>query len=507
MNYHNKKTIQTVTGNIGSRKTLTTLNWLDDLISKNMGCSLPVTISTPTNGLSKQYRANLESRNIPCLVISQEEGFRSASEEYERQCNAGYEGVLIVNHSIAAGAKANTANRLLINDEVFSPVQNTYIKFKSAEDLQKLKVVEISDVPGYYELVRSNVTDDMIEDAKECEDSDFTQFGKKAQELGRLVNDDHYRTVIDIESFDKASSGEAFKQYKKVILQFTTFMQPSIVAGYKDALIISAEFEKTLLGMMWAKDVNFQPNEWIETKLDHDYLSRKAPKVELHHAPVKNLSKTFFTRLGLGNRDQGNQIFLDMVADCLGEMFKGKDHIFCTNEPDKVTRYDWKLECPCKGKDEQCQCKGYGKRVIVNPHGWNHLENYDMGVFMAGINFDPVTNDRLFAFYGITQERSKEALCYHLVMQFLGRTSLRNQKRDEAIVLVAPDEGAAAYIQRILGCAESKPLPIDLAKPPRKTRSDKKNKSDDQKRAEAAERKRKSRAAKKAAAEAVSLAV
>ncbi|UWU20162.1 hypothetical protein N2601_12745 [Rhizobium sp. CB3060] len=500
MNFQNKKTIQKVSGNIGSRKTLTALQWLDDLVEKNMGCLVPTTIATPTNGLSRMYRDLLEGYGIPCLVISQDEGFRSASEEYARQCEAGYEGVLIVHHSIALNAKTKTFNRILIHDEAVSPIQTIRIKFKSPEDLQRLSVQETPDVDGYYELVQSDVTEDMVEDAKDYEGSDFTVFGKKAQELGWFANNGNYRVVVDRESFDKAASGEAFAEYKKVILQFTIFMHSTIVNGYKDTLFISAEFDKTMLGLMWAKDVDFQSNEWIESRLDNDYLSRKAPKVELYHAPVPNLSKTFFKRLGGGNRDVGNQMFLDHVADCLGDMFPGKKHIVCTNEPDKVKRYSWKLECPCLGKNEQCQCEGYGKRVIINPHGWNHLQDYDMGVFLAGINFDPITNDRLSAFYEITKEQAKEALCYQMVLQFLGRTSLRNKDSDNPIILVAPDEGAAAYIQRILGCAESKPLPIDFTKRPRKTRSDKKNKSVDQKRTEAAERQRKSRAAKKAAA-------
>ncbi len=497
MLHYNKKTIQKVSGNIGSRKTLTTLQWLDDLISKNMGCPFPVTIATPTNGLSKQYRDLIEGYGFPCLVISQEEGFRSATEEYARQCDAGFEGFLIVNHMTAL--KTNVADRILIADEVWSPIQTIRIKFQNAEDLQKLSLIETPEDDGYYELVRSGVTDDMVEDATDFEGWDFTQFGKKAQELGRFANDDHYRVIIDKESVDRAASGKAFEKRKKVTLQFTIFMLPTIVGGYQDSMIISAEFDKTLLGMMWAKDVNFQANEWIESKLDHDYLSRKAPAVELYHPPVKNLSKTFFTNIGNGDRDVGNQIFLNMVDNCLGEMFPGKSHIFCTNEPDKVDQYDWKLECPCKGKDENCQCEGYGKRVIVNPHGWNNLQGYDMGVFMAGINFDPDTVDRLFAFYGITHEQAKEALCYQMVLQFLGRTSLRNKDSDNPIILVAPDEGAAAYLQRILGCAASKPLPIDFVKRPRKPRSDKKHKTDEQKRAEDAERQRRSRARKKAA--------
>ncbi|MDX0370624.1 hypothetical protein GOC23_23925 [Sinorhizobium meliloti] len=502
MNHHNKKTIQSVSGNIGSRKTLTTLQWYDDLVAKNMGCPVPVTIATPTNGLSKQYRDLIETHyGFPCMVISQDEGFRSASEEYARQCDAGYEGVLIVNHSIALNTKANTANRLLIMDEVWSPIQTIHIKFQSPEDLQKLAVKETPDVGGYYELVHSDVTDDMVEDAKDYEGSDFTQFGKKAQELGKFVIDEHYRVTIDKESLDKAVSGESFKKSKtgKVILQFTVFMHSSIIGGYKDALIISAEFDKTLLGMMWAKDVNFQPNEWIESKLDHDYLNRRAPSVILHHSPVKNLSKHFFKRIGDNNRDTGNQTFLDMVVDCLGSMFPGKSHIFCSNESDSGKPYDWKLECPCRGKDEKCQCEGFGKRVIVNPHGWNHLQGYDMGVFMAGINFDPDTIERLYAFYGITESQAKEALCYQMVLQFLGRTSLRNKDSDKPIVLIAPDEGAAAYIQRILNCAPSEALPIDFGKRPRKTRSDKL--SDDERKEREKLKKRAQRAKKAAAAE------
>ncbi len=500
----NRKVIQTVSGNIGSRKTLTTLQWYDELVSQNMGCSVPVTIATPTNGLSKQYRDLIASYyGFPCMVISQEEGYRSASEEYARQCELGYQGALIVNHKTALNTETDTSDRLLIIDEVFSPIQTIRIKFQSPEDLNRLSVQEVHDVDGYYELISSDDTNDMVENVKDDEGVTFFGYGKRAQDLGKLVNDEHYRVVIDKASFDAAASGESFEKSKSgnVILQFTIFMLPSIVDRYKDVLIISAEFDQTLLALMWAKDVNFQPNEWIESKLDRDYLTRKAPSVQLYNAPVRNLSKHFFTSIGNNDRDKGNQLFLDLVTDCISDMFPGKSHIFCTNEPESGKPYRWKRECPCGGQNDSCQCDGYGRRVIVNPHGWNHLKHYHMGVFMAGINFDPETETRLFDFYGITRDQAKEALCYQMVIQFLGRTSIRDRDSDNPIILIAPDEGAANYIQRLLKCAPSTPLPIDFEKRPRKTRSDKKEKTLAQKRAENAERKRRSRAAQKAPVE------
>ncbi|MFD1326765.1 DUF6538 domain-containing protein [Mycoplana ramosa] len=254
---------------------------------------------------------------------------------------------------------------------------------------------------------------------------------------------------------------------RRVWLQFTIFMLPSIVDAYKDTLIISANFDETLLAMMWSKDVHFQRNEWIQSRLRYQDMKHVADFVELYHAPVKNLSKTFLTRLGKGDEERGTQDYVDRVALCLGDMFPGREHIHCSNKLSDDKDYRWLLDD-----------KG-GQRVITNPFGWNTFKHCNMAVFLAAINYDPDTNDRLYAFYGITKAQAKNALCYQMIYQFLGRTMIRDKdkigKPDDTgkilkVVCVLPDEGAAEAFQGLLGCAPSTPLPIDFGAQPKRGR-------------------------------------
>ncbi|MQU78051.1 hypothetical protein FB009_11785 [Sinorhizobium medicae] len=480
-----KRTIQKVSGHIGAGKSRSTLQWYAELIKQNDGKPVPATLATPTNELSKQHRRYLSEMGIPCVVISQEEGFRSASEEYKRLCEEGYEGVLLVNHWVALTTATNTANRLLIIDEAFSPVDNIKIEFENAEELQDFTVKE-TDEPGFYELVPSEHTVKLLMDVQDKDGTRYRNFGKKAQELGEFTANTHYRVIIDQDSFNMAETGEAFDKYKKVILQFTTFMLPSIIDCYRDVLIISANIEKTLLSRMWSKDVTFKTNEFIESRLDYSDLSHKAECVELHHVPIPNLSKTFVKGLAKGKEAEGNQTFLNLVAEPIDEMFPGRPHIYCTNKhPREGKEYDWLLEA--------------GTRVITNPHGWNHLQDCDMGVFLAAINFDPDTVERLFAFYGITADQSKEALCYQLVYQFLGRTSLRDKDSRKKVVLIVQDEGAAKNLQSLIpGCAPSTPLPIDFEE--RAKRGRPRIERTDEERKEYEKQKKRAQRAKKAAA-------
>jgi hypothetical protein len=500
-----KKTVFTVSGNIGSRKTLETTNYIDKLFDARMGVPLPVTIATPTNQLSKQWQASLDTRHFPSMVISQDEGYRSSGEKFAEMCKDNFQGALCVNNLIALNAdKDETGRRLLIGDEVWSPLDNIKVRFRNPDDVKKLHYRK-TEVEGYYELAASVFTSDMIADVQRSDELDFNSYGKAARELGQLTENPHYRAIIDKKSFEEAASGAAFiddegEPKKFVFLQFTIFMKASILDDQDEVIILSAEFEKTLLGMMWAKEVNFVQHEWITSRLDNDYIKRKAPLVELRHVPVPNLSKRFFEKLGNGNRDAGNQAFNDQLSDCIDRTHPGKKYIFCTNKPDRLEQYAWKAECVGKDEKGECSCDGCGTRVIVNPYGWNHLRHYNMAVFAAGINFDPETERRLKAFYGIERHQAKEALAHQMVLQFLGRTSLRDPDSNSPLVLIAPDEASAAYIRRILGCAASKPLDMKFGEPPKIGRPKTDHRTPAQKRADETERKRKQRATAKAAA-------
>jgi hypothetical protein len=440
-----------------------------------------MTIGTPTNKLSKQHHQYFKADGFESMVISRDEGFRSASEEYARQCDAGYQGVIMANNKVALTTNASTEDRFLVLDEVFSPLETIIIEFGSPEEVRELAVIESAvrgkpddrgESRGYYELVASDQTLNALMQVSERDSSRYKSHGKLAQELAAFTANDHYRVVIDQTSVDKAASGSAFIKRDKagkevgrrrVFLQFTIFTLSSITDAHKDTLIISANFERTLLALMWGTECEFRPNEFIESRLDYADLKHKSNQVKLFHAPLDNLSKYFLEQIGDGNQDAGAQWFYDEVATCLGEMFPGRDHIFALNKPKAKTKkqHDWLLEGDKGGKrllDDEDD-KG-GQRVFTNPHGWNDLQDINMAVFLAAINFDQETTLRLEDFYGITPEQSKAALAYETVAQFLGRTSLRDKNSKEEVTLVLSDRGVAEYIRDLIDCEPSTELPI-----------------------------------------------
>ncbi|MDW9679668.1 hypothetical protein [Sinorhizobium meliloti] len=459
-----KKIIQSATGQMGAGKSRGFHQWYSHLVAENGGKPVPMTLGTPTNKLSEAHHGYFIADGYESTVISREEGFRSASEEYVRLCDAGNVGVIEVNNRVALTTKANTANRILVLDEVISPLHTIIIEFETPEEVRELAVIE-SDVRGrddrgYYELVESDRTLRALLAVCDRESSKYKSHSKLAQELAAFTTNQHYRVVIDQTSLDKAASGSAFIKRNKagkevgrrrVFLQFTVFMLSSITEAYKDTLIISANFERTLLALMWGKEVEFRPNKFIESRLDFQDLKHKRKQVKLIHAPVDNLSKYLLQQIGNGNEEAGAQWYYDEVATCLGEMFPGIKHIFALNKPKskKKKEYKWLLE----GED-------VGQRVFTNPHGWNDLQDINMAVFLAAINFDKETIRRLEDFYGITPEQAKAALAYETVAQFLGRTSIRNKDSNEEVILVLPDKGTADYICDLIDCEPSTELPI-----------------------------------------------
>lgn len=509
-----ERIIKTVSGHIGAGKSRYTRQWLAEQIAEHGIENFKAVIATPTNTLSDQHHERLTEAGIESMVVCQASedraGYRSASEQYDRLLKEDYAGVPEVNHFVALTTKTNTANRLLIVDEVFNPIETIKIQFEQPEDLNCFEVVEAPEAPEYYELVTNQNVVSMLTNVING-DEKFKTYSKAARELAEYIINVHYRVVIDKDSFDKAKSGEAFKEDEsvldsfgmvnsgvtvksaksKVFLQFTIFTLPTIIDCYKSTMILTANIKETFLYMMWSKDTVFKPHSYIESLLDYTDFSHNQNLFDLYNVPTKNLSKSFLKQLSSTEKlEEGTQIFLDIVAPVIADMFANRPHIYCTNKhPTEGKKYHWALDDEDHG--------GTGKRVITNPHGWNDLQHYDMGVFLAAINYDPETLRRLHAFYGITSEQAKKALCYQIVYQFLGRTAMRNKDSKERVALIVPDEGCAEYVQKLLGCAPSTPLPINFAKRPRKVRKD--HKTAEERRAFDRERQAAYRARKKAA--------
>ncbi|MCB5203904.1 hypothetical protein LH464_15640 [Neorhizobium sp. T786] len=437
------KTIHIVSGPIGSAKSRSFREWHAERIAKYG--PIPLTLATPTNNLSNEHHSRFLELGVKSHVISQEI-FRSASEEFKSQCAKRYDGVLICNNKIALNTSTDTANRILVLDESFSPLETIKIWFKSAEDVQELTVTD-SHVDGYYEVVATPMNQSW------SEDNDYKSYGKPARELDAFVKNQHHQVVIDKETFDAAISGEEFEKKKKkgmekVPLQFTIFTLPTIVDAHKETIVLAANLERTMLALMWSRDVVFQSHKEIEDRLDYHDLSHQAVNIVLYNLPLKNLSQSFYDRL---HKDMGAELFYIAYASTVATTFGHRPHIFCTNKNGDKD-YDWALEC-----------EGFGERVMTAPHGWNSLSHHTMAVFGAAINHDPVTRHRLMAFYGITAKQAKAALCYEMVQQFIGRTAVRNKDNTSTITVVVPDEGIAAYIQELYGCAPSTPLELDLS--------------------------------------------
>ena len=490
------KLIHKVNGQMGSGKSREVLRWYFNLVKESAGKGVPATIAVPTNGLADQYEKYLTAMEIPFVVINQDRGFRSSSEEYRRLCKEGFSGVLIVAHVVALTETEYAKDRLLIVDEAISPLDTIKIGFRKPEELDEIAVKLTADVPGFYELVADEITSQVLDDRADVQ-SFYMTHGKKAQDLAEYTSCDHFRVVIDIESFDSAKSGDSFEDHETVILQFTIFMLSTIANEYKNVLMISADFDDIMVSLMWSKSVAFQSHSEIENRLDYLDFHHKSNLVELYHAPIKNLSGTFLKSLDKEKRREevGTQIFADMFATAIGEVFPDTPHIFCLNKhPKKDSKYRWLLE----GENG-------GERLFTVPHGRNDLDHYKMAVFGAAINLDPITEHRLFAFYGITKKQIKKAIAYLTVAQFCGRTAVRKWKGTDKVIFVLPDEGTADFMRELFNCAPSTPLPMSLEqakrgrpvkanKVPPKPRKPKK--TDEQKREDARLRQQKSRAKK-----------
>jgi hypothetical protein len=224
-------------------------------------------------------------------------------------------------------------------------------------------------------------------------------------------------------------------------LNITSFQHPSLYSQFKESLIISGDFEGSMIQQIWKyfHDVN-----WVEA----DYLSSK---LRTPNHPIGNRLKIypiFEDNFSKNIRDKIDQktsmTYFDIAMDRIKTIIKNipeknKKILFSTNNDvdDEVIVDNFK---------DLKNIKGFTK-ISTRCHGLNDYSDYNIGIFLAALNQNPHSSKLLqdfdFGNVDLTNSNNREA-----INQFAVRGNLRKYNSNETSYLLAMDLRSSLDLQK-----------------------------------------------------------
>ena len=261
------------------------------------------------------------------------------------------------------------------------------------------------------------------------------------------------------------------------------WLQPSILENPLSVTFMGANFTDQKIFHYWKDKVNWVEHPEIKG-IRYDDFSHKAPLIDFRHMNEGDLVS--WSHLS-GNI--GYQNFVDSVADVVGEIFPGSDHIVTTSAKEDVV---WSLP--------------NGEVISPNPVGLNAFQDRHLAIHLAPLRPSNMDFFMWQAITGITPGQLMASQACEMQYQFFTRTASRDGKHhsecDKRLTFITIDLAIADYLREVFGVEKPSELIVIPAlhgyvKPPRKTRSDKK--SADAKKAAKTARQAERRAEKRAA--------
>lgn len=443
-----------VSAPVGSGKTYSLIDYV---------CSSPAdqkfVIGTPNTTLSMETAAKFTAKNVTVIQIDSRDG-ANCKDELIKALEADVAKVIIANRDVILKLdRKHFGTREIVFDEIMNPYERI--------DLSGI-VISKASVKTYYrtkpspenpEFLDCFITAEGIDllakyrgeqvftlNAKDTEDEDRSPL---IRILEKMANN-HYRVVIEASANANFIDGDGKK------LSFFTLAKPTILDGYHSCTIMGANFEDSLLFLMWQHLLDFQPHPVI--KGDYQDFRHKAKKVKLFYFSNMNCTKYLMEE----KLEIGVQGFLDRAAEAVLERFGAVDHIFCVNNATdeagrKLPPYTWKLEERVDGEP------GKGKRVSPDPNGINSLQDRHMAIHMAALNFSPMDFRFFEKFLGIDPAEAVQAMTMERIAQFVGRTSIRDRfNEDDDVTIIVFDLRSAEYLQKLIGCKDIEMIDLGI---------------------------------------------
>ena len=251
------------------------------------------------------------------------------------------------------------------------------------------------------------------------------------------INDPNYRCYTDKANWDKLvkhhrvstdtlQDAEFGNELNK--MYFLRLLQPKIYQGFKQVIMMGANFENSLLYQYWSVfcDVKFIPFEPITKHLCYTTYNNGS-RLTIRYLQEKNWSK-HSARQQVGGKEK-----LDYFAELVDNFMGDHKFIYMTNKDDLRTF-------------------NHGTSAPVISHGINHFDQIDHIYFSPALNNHP-KHSQMLNDLGFDSDFIKRAMFHEVAHQAIMRTSLRRHDCQNPVTAIVSDKATAEAIARqFTGC-------------------------------------------------------
>jgi hypothetical protein len=251
------------------------------------------------------------------------------------------------------------------------------------------------------------------------------------------INDPNYHCYTDKANWDKLvirnqvttdTLHDAAFGNNQNKMYFLRLLQPTIYQGFKQVIIMGANFEQSLLHHYWSIfcGVDFIPFHEITANLRYTKYDN-GERLTIHYLQEENWSKHSAGKLVNGKTK------LDHFAKLVEKFMGDQEFIYMTNNDDSREFTS-------------------GKKAPVISHGINEFDVIDNIYFSPALNNQPKHNQMLFEL-GLDDAFIKRAMFHEVAHQAIMRTSLRRPDCQKPVTAIVSDKATAEAIARqFTGC-------------------------------------------------------
>ena len=253
------------------------------------------------------------------------------------------------------------------------------------------------------------------------------------QEIARSLLSKHHVVEVHNQNYHRTIEGDTKdKNGETIPLVFFIRMMPTIFDEFRTTTIMGAVFNYSLLSQLWTNElVEFTEHKGITRGLSFSEAENGNRLVIKVLNAEEGYSKT------LGRKEQ--------IID--GEVVTNKEVML------NAIKYEFGDEpfAYLVNKDTEKLAKSIfkdtkGERLPYNPHGLNGFSGYHNVAIMASFRAQPLRQNYLNN-NQIDSNMVLDGEQHSLIYQAIGRTSLRNQNREEIVTAIVTDIAVGRFIQ------------------------------------------------------------
>lgn len=395
------------------------------------------TIATQTNDLSEQHHADLAKIGVRSHVISGR-NTANCTKSYADLCRRKSKSIGIINQNVALTPISDASERLLILDEIPSPVQK-FVVFeeptKWRSDMSRLFEGAIeTDIDGYLQLT----INERLKELADLGSSLKSSIKQEYIDIAKRVCNPHYRVYVQATNYESYTSkvtkilDDESQEERELRTSLTVYawLQPSVFTHLKQQpIILGFNFLKSKLALYWASlGVQFVEHPSIKGERYSDF-SHKADHITIRHMRDDDVSMSWLEKIGY-------QDAADSLADVIEAQYPEQDYLICLS---KRNPYEWKGQ--------------RGEIISPNPLGLNCYQHMHMAVHFAPLNPSAADLRAWKAVCGVTEQQYQVSQSYELQYQMVTRTAVRDGKAGSSkpLVFIVLDLRSANYLRQVFG--------------------------------------------------------